>query len=322
MLLVEPLCQGYIDKSNAITGANLCVFRMYDLKQLRHFVALVEHGNFARAANAVHLSQPALSRSIQALEANLGCLLVNRHPRSVSLTAQGRTLHTHALRVLAAGKSMEQALRQVDNLEAGEIRIGAGPFPAAGLMPRALARLLGDYPKLQVEVLVESWEGLRQRLLAEDIELFVADIRELLTDPLLNVEPLPVHKVIAVCRPGHPLCDQADVDFSSISAFPLAGTHLPEAVARGIRQDAGRDHALSVLCDNFTLLSTLVEHSDAICMAPRDVVEDALGAGRLVELHSLSAKVRQHSAYGLVSRQGRQLSPAAQALRERILVVD
>lgn len=292
---------------------------MYDLRQLRHFVALVEHGNFARAAVAVHLSQPALSRSIQALEANLNCVLVNRHTRSVSLTAQGRVLHEHALRLLASSKSLEQAVRQVDNLEAGEIRIGAGPFPAAGLVPRALARLLGEYPKLQVEVLVENWERLRQHLLAEDIELFVADIRELIDDPLLAIEALPVHPAIAVCRPGHPLSGQADLTFDAIREFPLAGTHIPEPVARGIRRDLGRDNALSIQCDNFTLLATLVEHSDAICMAPRDVVADALAAGRLAELQSLSARVRHHSAYGLVSRQGRALSPAAQALRDQIL---
>lgn len=292
---------------------------MYDLRQLRHFVALVEHGNFARAAVAVHLSQPALSRSIQALEANLDCVLVNRHTRSVSLTAQGRVLHEHALRLLASSKSLEQAVRQVDNLEAGEIRIGAGPFPAAGLVPRALARLLGEYPKLQVEVLVENWERLRQHLLAEDIELFVADIRELIDDPLLAIEALPVHPAIAVCRPGHPLSGQADLTFDAIREFPLAGTHIPEPVARGIRRDLGRDNALSIQCDNFTLLATLVEHSDAICMAPRDVVADALVAGRLAELQSLSARVRHHSAYGLVSRQGRALSPAAQALRDQIL---
>jgi DNA-binding transcriptional LysR family regulator len=291
---------------------------MYDLRQLRHFVALVEHGSFARAADSVHLSQPALSRSIQALEANLDCRLINRHARSISLTAQGDTLHAHALRVLAASKSMEQAVRQVDNLEAGEIRIGAGPFPAASLVPRALARLLDGYPKLRVEVLVESWEGLRQRLLDEDIELFVADIRELRDDPQLNVEPLPVHGVVAVCRPGHPLSGQDDVTFKCIAAFPLAGTHLPEAVERGFREDLGRDRALSVLCDNFTLLITLVELSDAVCMAPRDVVADGLEPGRLIELKSLSAKIRHHSAYGLVSRHGRQLSPAAQALRDRI----
>lgn len=288
---------------------------MYDLRQLRHFVALVERGSFVLAAQSVHLSQPALSRSLQALEGNFGCLLVNRHARSISLTAQGRALHSHALRILAASKSMEQAVRQIDNLEAGEIRVGAGPFPAASLLPRSLARLLHDYPRLQVEIVVDRWETLRQRLLDEDIELFVADIRELVDDPLMQVEPLPVHRVIAVCRPAHPLLLEDKLSLNDLSAYPLAGTHLPEAVARAIREETGRNHALSLLCDNYALLATLVAHSDAVCMAPQDVVADALAAGQLEELVTLSDSIRHHSAYGLVSRQGRQLSPAAQALR-------
>lgn len=292
---------------------------MYDLRQLRYFVALVEHGNFARAALAVHLSQPALSRSIQALEANLDCVLVNRHTRSVSLTAQGQVLHQHALHLLSASQALEQAIRQVDNLEAGEIRIGAGPFPAAGVMPRALGSLLGKYPKLRVEVIVENGESLRQRLLNEEIELFVADIRGLCGDVLLEIKALPVHPIIAICRPGHPLLAHEELTFRSISGFPLAGTNIPEQVARDIQHDGGRKSALSIRSDNFTLLASLVEQGDTICMAPRDVVVDALAAGRLVELKALSAKVRHHSAYGLVTRKERRLSPAAQALQDRIM---
>jgi DNA-binding transcriptional LysR family regulator len=63
---------------------------MNDLHQLRHFVALAEHGHFARAAEAIHLSQPALSRSIQALEASLDCQLIDRHSRGISLTTHGQ----------------------------------------------------------------------------------------------------------------------------------------------------------------------------------------------------------------------------------------
>lgn len=69
---------------------------MNDLRQLRHFVALAEHQHFARAAAAVHLSQPALSRSIQALESQLDCTLVDRHSRGVSLTAHGHLVLEHA----------------------------------------------------------------------------------------------------------------------------------------------------------------------------------------------------------------------------------
>jgi len=98
---------------------------MNDLRQLRHFVALAEHGHFARAAEAVHLSQPALSRSIQALEASLGCVLVDRHSRGISLTAHGRLVLEHARRLLAGSQALSNAVGQLGNLASGELRLGA-----------------------------------------------------------------------------------------------------------------------------------------------------------------------------------------------------
>ncbi|MCW8196030.1 LysR family transcriptional regulator [Proteobacteria bacterium 005FR1] len=286
---------------------------MYELRQLRHFLALVEHGNFGRAALALHLSQPALSRSIQALEADLGCTLMIRHPRKISLTAQGEKVLEHARRLVAGSNTLVEAVRQIDNLDAGLLRIGAGPFPAAEMVPRAVARLISRYPKLQVEVVVEQFSALHQRLRDERIELFVADVRELLNETDLEITRLPVHRVVAVCRPGHPLLERESLDFRSAANYPLAGTHLPESVARGIRRDTQRENALSVQCDNVAFLINMVEHSDAICMAPRDALRQALISGRLKELASLSPRIKQHSAYGLVRRKEHGLSPAAEA---------
>jgi len=291
---------------------------MHDLRQLRHFVALVTHGNYARAAVALHLSQPALSRSIQTLEASLGCILVNRHSRRISLTAQGEMVLEHARRLLAASHTLVEAVRQVDNLEAGMLRIGAGPFPAAELVPRAMGELIDTYPRLQIEVTVDSYTALRQYLKDETIELFVSDVRELQNDPDIEITTLPVQRVIAVCRPGHPLLEAKQVDFRIAAAYPLAGTHLPEMVARGIRRDTGRDQALSIQCDNFAFLLGLVQHSDVLLMAPRDALVQATGSGQVIELPSLSAGITQHSAYGLVRRKGHSLSPAAQAFFVRV----
>lgn len=287
---------------------------MYELRQLRHFLALAEHGNFGRAALALHLSQPALSRSIQSLEADLGCTLVIRHTRKITLTAQGEKVLEHARRLVAGSHTLVEAVRQIDNLEAGLLRIGAGPFPAAEIVPRAVARLISRHPKLQVEVTVEEFSALHRRLREERIELFVADVRELLREPDLEITALPVHRVIAVCRPEHPLLTRDSLDFRTAADYPLAGTHLPESVARGIRRDTQRENALSVQCDNVAFLINMVEHSDAICMAPRDALRQALMSGRLKELSSLSPRIRQHSAYGLVRRKERGLSPAAEAL--------
>ncbi|HAW25244.1 MAG: LysR family transcriptional regulator [Gammaproteobacteria bacterium] len=291
---------------------------MNDLRQLRHFVALVDHKHFSRAADALYLSQPALSRSIQALEASLGCSLLNRHSRGISLTAQGRLVEAHARRLLLGSRALIEAVQQIDNLEAGQLRIGAGPFPASRLVPEALARLVDRHPRLAVTVTVGDWRTLRDGLIDEHIELFVADIRELESDPALETVALPVHPGTLVCRPGHPLLTQRHVRFEDLARYPLAGSHLPEPVEQAVLGETGRE-MLSIQCDNFLLLMKMTEQSDAICLAPRDVVQEALDEGRLIKLDPLSDRLSHHSAYGLVNRRGHQLSPAGDALRAEIL---
>jgi DNA-binding transcriptional LysR family regulator len=295
---------------------------MNDLRQLRHFVALAEHGHFARAAEAVHLSQPALSRSIQALESSLECRLLDRHSRSISLTSHGQLVLEHAQRLLAGSRALHNAVSQLGNLEAGELRLGSGPYPAARLIPRALGRLAQRYPRVRVKLSIANWQELRDRLLNDDIELFVADSRELLADPLLCIEALRPHSGVLFCRPGHPLLQQAPLHLNNLLDYPLAGTQLPLAVEQSLRALSGREQLLSIQCDNFMLLKTLVADSDVLSMAPWDVLAEDIQAGRLARLPLDAGALTEQSAYGLVSRAGHSLSPAAQAMREEILNED
>lgn len=294
---------------------------MNDLRQLRHFVALAEHGNFARAAEAVHLSQPALSRSIQALEGHLGHRLLDRHPRGISLTAHGQLVLEHARRLLAGSQALSNAVSQLGNLQAGELRLGAGPYPAARLVPQAVGRLLQRYPRVQVKLSIANWLELRDELLNAAIELFVADIRELEDDPHLQVEPLHPHLGVLFCRPGHPLLQRSDLHLDDLLEYPLAGTQLPRAVGQTLSSASGRQQPLSVQCDNFLVLKRLVADSDVISLAPWDVVAEDIAAGRLGLLPGPQNPL-QHSAYGVVSRAGHSLSPAAQAVLEEIRQVD
>ncbi|SDO62805.1 LysR family transcriptional regulator [Ectopseudomonas guguanensis] len=295
---------------------------MNDLRQLRHFVALAEQGHFARAAEAVHLSQPALSRSIQALEAQLGCSLVDRHSRGISLTAHGHLVLEHARRLLAGSLALSNAVNQLGNLEAGELRLGAGPYPAARLIPQALGQLLQRYPRVQVKLDIGNWLELRDSLLDSAIELFVADIRELQGDARLQIEALRVHQGVLFCRPAHPLLQRRDLQPRDLLDFPLAGTQLPQAVERSLGHASGRAQPLSVQCDNFLVLKRLVADSDVLSMAPWDVIAEEVGAGQLSLLPLAPASLQQQSAYGLVSRAGHSLSPAAQAMVEVIRRLD
>ncbi|MFP5421604.1 MAG: LysR family transcriptional regulator [Gammaproteobacteria bacterium] len=295
---------------------------MNDLRQLRHFVALAEHGHFARAAEAVHLSQPALSRSIQALESSLGCNLVDRHSRGISLTTHGQLVLEHAQRLLAGSQALKNAVSQLGNLQTGELRLGAGPYPAARLIPRAVGRMALHYPRVRVNLQISNWLDLRSSLLDDALELFVADSRELIGDPLLCIEPLQRHNGVLFCRPGHPLLAHTTLRMHDLLDYPLAGTQLPLAVARSLSALSGREQPLSIQCDNFMVLKTLVAESDVLSMAPWDVVAEDIQTGRLARLPLEAGALTEQSAYALISRAGHSLSPAAQAMREEILAED
>lgn len=291
---------------------------MNDLRQLRHFVAVAEYGHFARAAEAINLSQPALSRSIQALETSLGCRLLDRGPRQAVLTAHGQLVLEHARRLLQASRSLHNAVSQLANLEAGELRVGCGPYPAARLIPSALGRLVTRFPKVHVQLVIDGWLPLREQLLNDNLELFVADIREFAGDPLLHIEPLRSYPGVFFCRPGHPLLSQAQVSREELARYPLAGTQLPDAVASALSQFSGRQQLLEIECNNFLVLKALVASSDVISMSPWDVVADDVSNGRLAVLKLTREQAVQHSAYGVVTRAGHSLSPAAQAMLEEI----
>ncbi|MEO4048905.1 LysR family transcriptional regulator [Pseudomonas sp. CAU 1711] len=289
---------------------------MNDLRQLRHFVALAEQGHFARAAEAVHLSQPALSRSIQALENGLGCRLVDRHSRGISLTAHGRLVLEHARRLLAGSRALSNAVSQLGNLASGELRLGAGPYPAARLVPRALGAFARQHPGVHLQLLIDNWQQLHERLLNGEVELFIADCRELQGDPQLRVEALPSYPGVLFCHPRHPLLQRRQLQPQDLLDYPLAGTQLPTQVAEMLSRISGREQPLSIACDNFMVLKELVSDSTALSMAPWDVVAQDIAAGRLALLPLQLPEQAAHSAYGIVSRAGHSLSPAAQRLCE------
>ena len=129
------------------------------LRQLRYLLALADQGHFGRAAELVHVTQPALSMQIKALEAETGATLVERTPQGAVLTAEGRTIAAHARRVLDEVAALEQTARRPGR--GGRLRLGMIPTVAPYLLPEVLP-------------------DLRSRDISRDL-----DLREALTEPLL-----------------------------------------------------------------------------------------------------------------------------------------
>jgi DNA-binding transcriptional LysR family regulator len=291
-----------------------------ETRQLQHFLALLEHGNFARAAEAVHLSQPAFSRSIQQLEQQLGVRLFNRGRHGASATVYAHAALPHVRAMFASREALMQEIQAVQGLETGTLAIGTGPYPAIGLMDHIAARFIDHYPGIRLRLHTANWEALRHALLTNEIELFVADTRELSADSALTITPLPQPDGTIFCRRGHPLADSTDLQWSALLKFPFALTRLPDAIEMTLQELSAPHGGINrrIECDNVAMLLAMVAGSDAISMAPVSVIRTQLAAGTLVDLPVQGVEQIQ-THYGLVQRRERQLSPAASAFRQLLL---
>ncbi|MEG0635550.1 MAG: LysR family transcriptional regulator [Pseudomonas sp.] len=297
-----------------------------DLRQLRHLIALAEHRSFVAAASAVSLSQSAFSRSIQALEHSAGCLLVDRASKDLAPTKQGLVVLEHARRLVSGARQLSNEISQFNGLEAGELRFGCGPAPAAGLVPKAIGGFIGRYPRARVQFQVDDWQSLNRRLLAEDIEFFVADTRSFEADPDYQTLRLKARRWYFCCRPGHPLAGRLSVTAEELLRYPLAATLRPPNLRKVVADLSGQpDFAANVECENGYSLLGVVLNSDAIgiCTANGDTLHTA--AGELVRLHiaGLGEDCEElYTRYGIVSRARLRLSPLAEAMIEQIVRTD
>jgi DNA-binding transcriptional LysR family regulator len=142
-----------------------------DLRQFRAFVAIVDTGGFARAVARVNLSQPALSRQIHALEADLGIRLFDRIGRRVQLTAEGEDLLRRSRRLLAEAESLGERARELRGGRAGVLRVGATPQAIETVLAGFLPRYRRRHPGVDVHLVEDGGARLPDRLERGDVNL-------------------------------------------------------------------------------------------------------------------------------------------------------
>ncbi|MBX3207715.1 MAG: LysR family transcriptional regulator [Labilithrix sp.] len=143
------------------------------LEPLRHFALVSQHGTFTAAARHAHVTQPALTASIQRLEAQMGARLFDRGPGGATLTAAGAALLPRARAALAALEEGRRAVAEVMGLAAGSVRIGAGATVCTYYLPRTLARFRAQHPAVQILLREATPDDLIDALEAGDLDLVI-----------------------------------------------------------------------------------------------------------------------------------------------------
>lgn len=289
------------------------------LVQLRHLIALAEGGSFSQAAELCFVTQPALSRSIQALEEELGALLFDRVGRQSILTPFGQEVLSRARVLIDEANDLRDSGRQMQAGLAGHIRIGMGSGPGAMLMNPLLMRMATQYPKVKVDISRGSTELLVQALRQRSLDALVIDARSTQPAPDLRVEFLQQMRGAFLCRPGHPLCERAKITFDDLLAYPMASTPLGDEVARVLTERYGPSaHPASFVtlrCEELPSLIHVTRQTDAVLLAIRASAPD------LIELN-LSPALEASARFGLVTLAGRTATPVlgiARSLMQELL---
>ena len=296
-----------------------------EVRQMRYVLALADHGSFARAAAALGLSQPALSRSIQSVEREVGSHLFVRTASGVEPTDSGRVLIARIRQIVQLTEDLDRDVTSERGLQSGHVHVGAGPYPAQSMLADALARFVAAYPRVVVRVMMRDWDELLRRLRAREIEFFVAEISTFGSESDLEIEKLGEHPMFILARRGHPLQGRAPVGLIDGLAFPcLSVSRIPPRVLEPIRATQRRSPDVTAANRVFPALEfnsldavkKIVLGSDAVMVAPPASVEDELASGRLV---ALGSEPYLASHYGVVRLKSQPLAVASGRFLEYVL---
>ncbi|RQX06930.1 LysR family transcriptional regulator [Micromonospora arida] len=275
------------------------------LSTLQVFRAVAEHGSITAAARSLRYTQSAVSRQIAALEAETGAPLLDRLPRGVALTEQGRCLLGHAEAVLDRLDTARRDLAALRDLSAGRLRVGAFPTAVAALVPRALANFKSEHPEVALSLVEGLTPGLLERLVDGDADVAVVsaasdqpldgdqfDLHHLVDETLLVAVPR-THRLAR--RRTIRLRDLADESF-------IAGSATAEETLLRATLPAGFRPRIDIVAAEWTGKLGCVAAGLGVALVPALAVRAAPSDLTLLRLHPDDASVRRIFAATVAGR--------------------
>lgn len=284
-------------------------FNLNDLQALRSVAAL---GSFRRAAEALHLSQPAFSRRIDKLEDALGVRLLERSSRRVALTAIGRDFERTVRQLL---DELDQALlgiRGVASSRMGEVTIACVPSTVCHFLSQVIARYHERYPKIRVKVFDASANQVLSAVARSEADFGINFVGG--QEPDIEFKPLLEERFVLACRRDHPLAQKRRVTWAELAQYDgicvgkASGNRL--LLDQALANVPGRPQWLYET-QHVTTMIGLVEAGLGVAVAPSIAMPGA-DHPLLVSVPLVAPSVRRK--IGLIKRKGRALSPAAQQL--------
>ncbi|MBM4361245.1 MAG: LysR family transcriptional regulator [Deltaproteobacteria bacterium] len=283
-----------------------------DLVLLESLLAVAEHGTLTRAARAVAVTQPALTRRLQQLEDAMGAPLLVRSKRGAVLTDAGRLVAAEGRQLVERWRRLRESVRAQQNLEAGLVRLGGGATAVSFLVPTTIAEFGALYPGVRFEVREEGSRAVEDDVVAERLELGIVTLPTRSRE--LEVRPLRRDRIVLVAGARHPLAGRRWIDVGALQGLGLVGFESDSAIRRLIDdalRGAGVTMNVQMELRSIAAILEMVARTQLLGFVSQLGVEGRgreLGV-RVVQVRGLSIDRR----LAVISKLGRPLSSAARA---------
>ena len=293
------------------------------LRQLRQLVAVSEDRSIRAAAHRLSIGQPALSRSLRAIEDQLQVKLLERGPQGVVPTEFGEILCKYARIIDSNLQFASEEIEEIRGSSGGSIRMGIGPYEGFTIAHRAIGKLFERRPDLQVALIEGDYDVLVARLLGGEIDLILGPTPIHEAADGVSWDILAYARPILVVRSAHPLAARKEVDLGTLASadwlLSIEGTNARARVEdvflrRGLEPPAGPISAYP----SMTALE-LVKQRDLVALMPRKLVEKDREAGLVSALTLVGEEF--NFPVRLTTRNFGELSPACKGLIGEIRTV-
>ncbi len=284
----------------------------FNLNDLQAFRAVAELSSFRKAADALHVSQPAFSRRIEKLEEALGVRLLERTTRKVSLTAVGRDFDRKVQLLLDDLDNTLLGIRGVAGTRMGEVTIACVPSTVYYYLSQVVSRYHERYPKIRVKVFDAGANDVLAAVARSEADFGLNFIGS--QEPDIEFKPLLEERFVAACRRDHPLAKKRKVGWAELGQYDFISVSKSSGnrllIDQALAGVPGRPQAIYE-AQHVTTMLGLVEAGLGVAAVPSLAMPGA-DHPLLVSVPLVDPIVTRK--VGLIRRKGRSLSPAAQQL--------
>lgn len=288
-----------------------------DLRQLRYFAKVVETGSFTAAADALHVSQPALGMQIRKLEAELGAELLHRHSRGVAPTDAGRLMAEHAAAILRHAAQARQEVMDLSAAPRGTVGLGVTPTVGRVLVPELLDRIAIDMPEVTLILSEGLSEDVTGEVAAGRLDLAFSYNRDAAVG--LACRPLLTENLYFVGAADAEIASGDAIPFAEVCRYPLIVQSRPHGI-RVLLEDTAARNGLSLNVtleiDSISMEREMIETARGYTVLPYGVVGREIAQGILFA-REIAAPTLPRILYLVAPRKHRR-SRAAEAVQELI----